>query len=162
MNLTAKDILLRGIIKGELNEDNIAQIGIDLNVVEIFNIGSGGLIPIKGKTKLPNYTQVKPVTNSDGLKVWILSPGMYQVKFLQGCTIPLDCSLDLFPRSSLARVGGDIISPKWDPGFYTDQMGSFLVAHKTLLIEVGARIAQACVTINNPVEKPYNGQFQGR
>lgn len=161
MNLTAKDILLREIVTG-VSEENIAQIGIDLNVVEIYNIGSGGLVPVSGKTKLPNYTLVDPVTDSDSRKIWVLSPGMYQVKFSQGCKIPLDCSLDLFPRSSLARIGGDIVSPKWDPGFYTNQMGSFLVVHKTLMIEEGARIAQACVTLNPSVENPYNGQFQGK
>ena len=163
MKLTANQILEREIITGDIPSDNIAQVGIDLNVVEIRNISSGGFIPKEGKTVLPRTSAIEiffdPEHNCD---VWFLSPGMYEVILAQGCDIPRDCSMDLYPRSSLARIGGNIVSPKWDPGFRTERMTSFMILQKTVKIAVGARILQACVFVNEPVKDLYNGQFQGK
>lgn len=164
MKLTANQILEKGIITGKLSTENIAQVGIDLNVKDIKNISSGGCIPKEGKTILPRTTSIELFHDGERDPFWQLSPGMYEIVLEQGCNIPPDCSMDLYPRSSLARVGGGIVSPKWDPGFKTEQMTSFMILHKTVKIEKGARLVQACVFQNDPVQKEqlYNGQFQGK
>ena len=163
MRLTAKQILERKIITGPLNEDNIAQVGVDLNVINILNIGNNGYIPREGKTILPSYTEIE-LMKDKSREFWWLSPGVYSIVLAQGCNIPKDCSMELFPRSSLARCGGDIVSPIWDPGFRTEQMTSFMRLQKVVRIEKGARLLQACVILNSPLEDRdlYNGQFQGK
>jgi len=165
MKLTALEIIEKGYITGELSEDNITQVGIDLNVVEVKNISSGGFIPIKGKTALPRTSSIEifhdPEHNCD---VWFLSPGIYEIVLKQGCKIPCDYSMELFPRSSLARCGGSIVAPMWDPGFQTEKMTSFMILHKTIKIAVGARLVQACFIQNTPIHENnlYKGQFQNK
>jgi deoxycytidine triphosphate deaminase len=165
MELNSTEILERGLITGPLSVNNIAQVGIDLNVVEVKNIASGGFIPEIGKTVLPRTTPIEIFEDLEHkCKVWFLSPGIYEIVMEQGCKIPPDCSMTLYPRSSLARIGGCIVAPKWDPGFETEKMTSFMILHKTVKIAVGARLVQAVFTKCTPVSKDklYNGQFQGK
>jgi len=163
MKLNSGEILEKGIITGKIDNENIAQIGIDLNVVEIRNISSGGFIPKSGKTILPRTSVIEIFFDPEyQCDIWFLSPGMYEIILAQGCKIPNDCSMDLYPRSSLARIGGSIVAPKWDPGFETERMTSFMILQKTVKIAVGARLVQACIFQNNPVLNLYNGQFQGK
>lgn len=163
MKLTALEILDGGYITGELDESNIAQVGIDLNVMEIKNISSGGFIPVVGKTVLPRTSPIEIFHDPEyDCDIWFLSPGIYEIVLKQGCKIPADCSMSLYPRSSLARCGGSIVAPMWDPGFQTEKMTSFMILHKTIKIAVGARLVQACFIKNTSVHENnlYKGQFQ--
>jgi deoxycytidine triphosphate deaminase len=163
MKLNSSEILERGIIIGRIDNEGIAQVGIDLNAIEIRNVSSGGFIPRLGKTIVPKTFTVASYFDTEyNYDIWFLSPGIYEVILEQGCKIPNDCSMDLYPRSSLARIGGNIVSPKWDPGFETKQMTFFMILQRTVRVAVGARLVQACIFQNNPVLKPYNGQFQGK
>ena len=96
-------------------------------------------------------------------KGWYLSPGSYEVTVAQGCNIPADHTMMIRQRSSLLRSGGIIHSSIFDPGFKTDQMGTFMTVHRSIFIEEGARIAQAYVHPNTEVDEKelYDGQFQG-
>lgn len=156
--LNAKELIARGIITGPINKDNIAQHGIDLNVIQISRIIAGeGTIPAKGKTLIPRYEEVD---FQQGSSVWKLEPGMYDVVFAQGCNIPSDQMLLIRQRSSLLRSGAFICSNVYDAGFKTDNIGTMIVVMHTVNIELNARIAQIYNHQATPVDNLYDGQWQ--
>lgn len=164
--LNSRQIIDQGIITGPIDDDMIAQVGVDLRVVEIKQIFGGGVIPQQGKTKLADKESVKrqnglPIGLSNA--VWMLQPGAYDVTFEQGCNIPKDKVLLIRQRSSLLRNGTILHSSVFDPGFSTKQMGTVIIVLSPIVIEYKARIAQGYVHECNEVsqEDLYDGQFQG-
>lgn len=156
--LNAQELVAQGIITGPITEDNIAQHGIDLNVIEISRISeSEGFIPAKGKTILPKYELVH---FEFGTFTWRLQPGMYDVVFSQGCNIPSDQMLLIRQRSSLLRCGAFICSNVYDAGFKTDYLGTMLTVMHPISIEFNARIAQIYNHQATPVDNLYDGQWQ--
>lgn len=154
--ITGKQLVELGIITGEIGEDNIAQHGVDLNVVRIQGMLGVGYIPKAGRTELVKYLDIEP--NMDG--VVYLKPGAYNVTFKQGCKIPADKMLLIRQRSSLLRNGAVLHSSVFDAGFETEQIGSVLIVAHPIDIQLGARIAQIYAHDSNVVENLYNGQFQ--
>lgn len=170
MQLTGKQIIERGIIKGYC-EEAVQQQGIDVRIKslkyvknyfkEAFDITedepSVGIIPVKGKTILPPYDEV----SNDGDK-WNLTPGYYEVELEESCDIPSNATLHYKTRSSLVRCGAVIHSGQFDAGFKTDNMGCFLHVICPIIIYKGARIAQAIVFESDDVQKDslYDGQWQ--
>jgi len=153
--LNGKEMIERGIITGPIEEENISQHGIDLNLIKVERLICVGTIPRKGKTRLPEYIEVKPI---DGF--WQLKPGVYNIVFAQGCNVPSDQMLLIRQRSSLLRCGGSLHSSVFDAGFSTELLGSVMVLHHPIDIEVGSRIAQIYNHECTRVEKLYDGQFQ--
>lgn len=158
MQLTGKQIVESGIIYNNCPE-GVQQQGVDVRVKKIWKVNSNDLghIPVKGKTTTPKTTECLPWNNN-----WELTPGYYEVEFLEGCYIPAYCAMYFKTRSSLVRCGAEIISGQFDGGFKTEYMGAFLKVNIPIIIDCGARIAQAIVTETYEVEedKLYNGQWQ--
>lgn len=165
MVLTGDRIIERQIIYNVSNE-SIQQQGVDLRVDRIFKVQDGGIIPVFGKTHLPGRIEVKPDSNSywdgSGDAIFELNPGYYELELMEGCNIPNNAVLWIKGRSSIVRCGGRIDSGQFDGGFKTDSMGCYLEVIVPMVIERGARIAQAVVFESYPVknEKLYNGQYQ--
>lgn len=153
--LNGKELLELKVITGEIPTENIQQHGIDLNVVKINKIKGMGRIPLLGKTEIASYEEVPQ--NSG---VWVLEPGAYDVTMKQGCDIPSNMMLLIRQRSSLLRNGAILHSSVFDAGFKTDQIGTVMILQNPLIIEVGARIAQAYAHNCTEVENLYDGQFQ--
>lgn len=164
MNLTGKQLVEQGIITGDIREENIAQHGVDLNLIEVRRISGPGFIPLEGKTKLAFRSFVeKEEINVDGQTVigWKLTPGAYDITFEQGCDIPNNQRLQIVQRSSLLRNGAILRSSMFDSGFKTNSIGTVIYLSEELWIQEGARVAQIYATSSNTVENLYNGQFQG-
>lgn len=163
--LNSREILQQKIVSGPIDEDMIAQVGIDLRVIEIKRVFGGGIIPQKGKTKLGKKEVMK---REDGRAielqnaVWLLHPGVYDVTLEQGCNIPSDKVMLIRQRSSLLRNGTILHSSVFDPGFKTKNIGTVMIVNAPIAIEYRARIAQAYVHPCNQVAKEdlYDGQFQ--
>lgn len=156
--LNSNELLDRGIITGPINSQNIAQHGIDLNVIKISAIeNSEGFIPAEGKTIIPRYSEVPFHQDTN---TWHLKPGMYDVVFAQGCNIPADQMLLIRQRSSLLRCGAFICSNVYDAGFKTENLGTMLTVVNPINIEYNARIAQIYNHQCTPVENLYDGQWQ--
>ncbi len=153
--LTGKEIIERGIVTGYCDE-GIQQQGIDVRIKNIKTLYGPGVIPAKGKTKLP---ETSPVELNNGQ--WILPAGYYEVDLVEGINMPNDAALYFKTRSSLVRCGAIVESGQFDAGFNTSAAGCFLDVKRTIVIEPGARIAQAIVHTSNPVDNVYDGQFQG-
>lgn len=164
MQLTGRQIVDRGIIKG-FSDNAIQQQGIDVRVESIRQVTAEnelaeirwGSVPKEGKTFLPFYTDVEMEDDK-----YYLHPGYYDIELMESCEIPNNATLHYKTRSSLVRCGAIVHSGQFDAGFKTDNMGCFLEVINPIVIERGARIAQAIVFESYPVdgEDMYNGQWQ--
>jgi deoxycytidine triphosphate deaminase len=157
MQLTGKQIVKSEIITNYC-EEGVQQQGIDVRLKSIRGMSDLGKVPAQGKTKLPYYFEVK--IGED--KCIELQPGYYEVEFEEACNIPNNMVLNYKTRSSLVRCGAIIHSGQFDAGFKTNNMGAFLHVIRPIILEKGARLAQAIVTESYPVdnENLYNGQWQ--
>ena len=158
MQLTGEQIVKNQVVTNCCAE-GIQQQGLDVRLNKVFQyIGGRGFIPSEGKTALPKYHEID--VNEENK--FVLMPGYYEVEFMEGCDIPLDCAMYFKTRSSLVRCGSEILSGQFDGGFKTDKMGAFLKVEIPIIIEHGARVAQMIVNETYPVneENAYNGQWQ--
>jgi deoxycytidine triphosphate deaminase len=151
------------------------QIGIDLSVCKIEKIMVGGEVYTDETIINPEYylevetfkcskteKLIYDELSKDTRECWELMPGAYSLTFNEGVQIPPNCTGFILQRSSLYRMGNQICSPVWDPGFKTDQMGTTLIVNNRMIIEKNARVAQFFLHENAPVEELYDGQFQNK
>ena len=156
MNLTGQQLVDKGIITGPIEEDNIAQHGVDLNLIKVQRIIGQGTIPAKGKTILADREDVE----LDEQGFWNLSQGAYDITLAQGCKIPSNQSMQIVQRSSLLRNGSVLRSSLFDAGFYTDNIGTVFIVTVPIRIEYNARVAQIVAQASNEVINTYDGQWQ--
>lgn len=166
MNLTGKELIAAKIITGRIVPDNIQQHGVDLNLIKVEKIQGPGFIPVAGKTVLAKRIFIQPEEmiapgTTIPILAWQLEPGAYDITFEQGCNIPADQRLQIVQRSSGIRNALIVRSALFDAGFTTSHIGTVMIVHEPINIEVGARIAQIYATTSNLVENLYNGQWQG-
>jgi len=169
--LTAKQIVEKGLLKLEHTKGKPAQIGYDLSLKQVNQIGDPngrdgvyrhhkiGKV-LKDRTELTTYTPY-PLVSLDGAHGWLLYPGTYDITFNEGCKIPGNLVGLIRQRSSLLRNGTVLHSSVFDPGFETDFMGTVMVVNETIFIEEGARVAQIYFHECDEVDELYNGQWQG-
>lgn len=158
MQLTGKQIIEKGIITNYC-EEGVQQQGIDVRLKSLRAMLNRGKVPAQGKTILPRYYEAE--FGEDNCIE--LPTGYYEVEFEEACNIPNNMVLNYKTRSSLVRCGAIIHSGQFDAGFNTNNMGAFLHVIRPIILEKGARLAQAIVTESYPVddENMYNGQWQG-
>lgn len=156
--LTGKQIFEKGIVTKVANpEKQIQQVGIDLTISYFSKVDGVGFIPKDGKTILPNYTKLEwPEDN-----ILILQPGIYECVFNEGCNFDSRTEGKIIHRSSVLRSGSILMSAEFDPGFETENIGSFITVNMPIKIEKGARLGQmTCNLTDEEVENTYNGQWQ--
>lgn len=165
MQLTGKSIKEKGIITN-IGPDSVQQQGVDVRLDRIYKVCGLGVVPMKGKTFLPDKIEVFPtdvsgVISSDN-EAFELEPGYYEVDLMEGCNIPPNAAMYFKGRSSMVRCGVHVDSGQFDGGFQTAKMGCFLDVKIPIVIERYARIAQAIVSETEVVASKdlYNGQFQ--
>jgi len=166
--LNAQQILEEGLLKLENSHGKPAQVGYDLSLREVNQIGYRGTPDsrigkvLKDKTELATYTPIE-LKNVDGARGWFLYPGAYDITFNEGCKIPEDRVGLIRQRSSMLRNGTVLHSSVFDPGFETTFMGTVMVVNEVIFIEENARVAQIYFHPCVPVAKEdlYNGQWQG-
>lgn len=164
MQLTGKQIIDQKIISN-CCEEGVQQQGIDVRVIDVKEVQDWGFIPQHGKTRKCSVVPIETETlemNTGTVEAWKLPTGYYEVTFEESCNIPANAVLHYDARSSLVRCGGKIFSGQFDGGFHTDHMGAFMELAKPIIIEKGARIAQARVEETYPVDEEnlYDGQWQ--
>jgi len=162
--LNVQQILDEGLLKLEHSKGKPAQVGFDLTLKQVNQIGLNGKDGrigkvLKDKTELTNYTPY-PLMNLDGAHGWLLYEGVYDITFNEGCKLPSNRVAFIKQRSSLYRNGAIINSPVFDPGFETNFMGTLMYVHETIFIEENARVAQIYFHECESAEL-YNGQWQG-
>ena len=160
--LNVAQILDEGLLRLEHAQGKPAQVGFDLTLKQVNQIGSSvGKIGkvLKDKTELTNYTPYALI-NLEGAHGWLLYAGVYDITFNEGCKLPANRVAFIKQRSSLYRNGTIINSPVFDPGFETEFMGTLMYVHETIFIEENARVAQIYFHECEAAEL-YDGQWQG-
>lgn len=155
MQLTGKQIHELGIVTNH-SDEAVQQQGVDVRIRSISELKGCGVIPEHGKTSLPNTFPIEP---DEGR--WCLPAGYYEVELMEGIKMPDNAALYFKTRSSGVRCGAIVHSGQFDAGFETEHAGCYLEVLRTVVIEVGARIAQAIVHTSDSVTNTYNGQYQG-
>jgi deoxycytidine triphosphate deaminase len=167
--LNANQIIEKGLLKLEHSKGKKAQIGYDLSLKEVNKIGNSsgfGFVGesrvgkvLKDKTELTTYNKVEKL-NLDAKHGWLLHPGVYDITFWEGCTIPSNYVGLIRQRSSMLRNGTVLHSSVFDPGFETEFMGTVMVVNEPIFVEEDARVAQIYFHECDPVEELYDGQWQ--
>lgn len=169
--LNSEQIIERKILKLDNSKGLKSQIGYDLSVKEIKSLYYPGYVK-KDSTVLPEYrtvelSKVKTINEKTFEPIeterWYLNPGYFEITFWEGCDIPNNLVGLIRQRSSMLRSGALLHSSVFDPGFETEEMGSFIAVFHPIFIEKDARIAQIYFHECEPVGKEnlYNGSYQG-
>lgn len=165
MFLNAKSIEQHLIFDEEARQlGKPAQVGFDLSISHINRIiggthkltQSGSEIDMNAYLPMPWI--VSPYRPKE--RVWELYEGVYAIAFHQGCSLPDNVKAEIVHRSSLLRMGVEIKSAVYDPGFKTERMGAVMIVHNNVSIEYGSRVAQIIMAYTETSEK-YDGQYQG-
>lgn len=159
--LNANQIIEQNLLKLDNTHGKPAQVGYDLSIKSVQKIMSHikfGCV-LKDKTLLAHYEPMDS-TQLDGYTGWLLYPGVYDITFYEGCKIPANRTAFIKQRSSLYRNGVIINSPVFDPGFETENMGTFMYVHETVFIEQDARVAQIYFHESTSTDNLYDGQWQ--
>jgi deoxycytidine triphosphate deaminase len=153
--LNAKEIEKEYLIVLDNAKGKFAQVGYDLSVKSISKLKGGGKV-LKSKTIV---NDLEEATFNEWDNGWWLEPGTYDITMNEGCDIPPTRTAMVRQRSSLLRNGAIIASSIFDPGFYTDNIGTVMIVTTTIFIEKDARVAQMYFHENNEGDV-YDGQFQ--
>jgi deoxycytidine triphosphate deaminase len=156
--LNAKEILEEGLIVLDKSYGAPAQVGYDLSAKEIRKTGGSIGHVLTDKTIVGDLVDIE-LDIVNGREGWLLSPGTYDITMNEGCNITPNRTAMVRQRSSLLRNGAIIASSIFDPGFYTDNIGTVMIVTNDLFIEKNARVAQMYFHENNEGEL-YDGQFQ--
>jgi deoxycytidine triphosphate deaminase len=162
MILNADQILEEGLILlGSNSHGKPAQVGFDLSIKAVNQTGRNVGKVLVDKTVVSQHTAVQK-TSVDGKLGWMLYAGVYDVIMNEGCNIAPNRVGLIRQRSSLMRNGALIQSSIFDPGFKTDNIGTYMFVNNPIFIEENARVAQMYFHDCTPVgeDKLYNGQFQ--
>lgn len=139
----------------------IQQCGIDLTVNNILKIDHHGSINFDNTNrKIPGNSVVPIHLGEKGEEsFWYLTEGYYIVKYNEQISLKDNVMGQVFPRSSLMRMGATIQSAVWDPGYVGKGMG-LLIVSTPIRVYKNARIAQMIFHYVQPTEKRYEGTFQ--
>lgn len=166
MKLTGNEIISEGIVSN-YTEDGIQQQGVDLRISRLSKLDGVGAVTINNGTILPKLTEMQPLRYTGQGKFngaiigWMLSPGVYDIEFMEGFQIPNNRVGGYKTRSSLVRQGSIVKSGAFDAGFQTNNAGGMLYVYRNIIIEKGARICQLMIDESRKVSNTYDGQFQG-
>lgn len=149
-----------------LNHAVPAQVGVDLTIAKIELILPGNAIFNEDSKLIKDSITYEeaPFSILNNLKYYHLQPNTnYAIEFEQGLYQLKENEWGLIiQRSSLLRTGCHIISSIWDPGFFTNTMGTTLFTGNTgVTLPVGCRVAQLLIFDNEPATSLYNGTWQG-
>lgn len=159
--INAKQILEENLLNLNKAFGKPAQVGYDLSLKAVNKVGGSiGKVFIE-KTELNVHTPIE-TTEAYGKEGWILGPGVYDFQMNEGCKIAANRVAFIKQRSSLMRNGTIMQSSLFDPGFETENIGSYCVVNTMIFIEKNARVAQIYFHECTPVDSDqlYQGQWQ--
>lgn len=153
--LTGKEIVEHGIVQGFPDLDAAVQpCGVDVSLGSIEYPLTRGALGTVSKV-LPEFGDLQGTA--------ILRPEQaYLVRLNEQFRIPDDVVGMMYPRSTMLRMGADVRTAVWDPG-YTGRGQVLLVVHNPLGIELykNTRIAQVVFHRIGQETDGYDGSYQG-
>lgn len=155
---------------GQRELDIPEGVGVDLRLGQVHVVSEGGaFIEADGKAGLGKRkgVQTKQLAewkpDSDEQEFVNIEPGhYYMVRTIEGLKTPLDVMPMIYPRSTLFRVGLQLLVTKTDPGYEgplacgLKNLGEFPVK-----LQLGARIANIVFYQIEGTGTAYRGQHMG-
>ncbi len=159
--INAKQIIDENLLILDKAFGKPAQVGFDLSLKAVNRVGGTMGKVFVDSTKQNMHSEVDTY-EMDGKEGWLLSSGVYDFVMNEGCNIAANRVAFIKQRSSLMRNGALMQSSLFDPGFKTDNIGSYCFILLPIFIERNARVAQMYFHECTPVSEDqlYNGQFQ--
>jgi len=125
--------------------DQFQKYGVDLTVRDVKEFLSAGQLAFSNKhRKFPDTRQLifPEKTSLRGEYIW-LDPGAYLVTFNEVIEVPDDTIAVTRPRSSLIKMGANINTPVWGPGFNDHAQGILEIHNQAgLRLRKFARLAR--------------------
>lgn len=134
--------------------------GVDITLGSVLHIGSGRLTMLKSGSATPRKVELRSTESKDGLNVYDVEPGYYEVKYNEVITIPDGHIGFILPRSTLMRNGVMLHTAVWDAGYEGEGSGGLSV-HHPFTVEQGTRIGQLVLAKAEDSSISYDGQYQG-
>lgn len=158
----------QGIVTKITNpEKQVGSDGIDLTVKMMARVLTD-TPAIISENKAANVHRLQSLTapatvNRDGVDYYVLTAGVYDVVFNEGCNLPKGVAAELRLRSSFVRQGCIGVAGLYDAGFHTDHIGMFVhvFGEGLILVEKNVRLAQI-VCYESDSSRTYDGQYQGQ
>jgi dCTP deaminase len=150
--------------------ENPEGVGVDLRLGQVHVISEGGaFIEADGAAGLGKRkgVQTKLLTewqsDADEQKFVSIEPGNYYVvRTIEGVKTPLDVMPMVYPRSTLFRVGLQLLVTKTDPGYEGPlAFGLKNLSDFPVQLQLGARIANIVFHNIEGRGTAYRGQHQG-
>ena len=141
-------------------EEQIQPNGIDLRLVEVKHITGRAALPREGRI-VGKDVQIDKVPAKDGWFDLHSLNGNYLVEFAEDISVPDGFCATIITRSSLVRVGFDVMSGLWDTGF-KGRLGASVRLKNPVQIQYGARLAQVMFHKSEFNGLRYTGAYQGQ
>lgn len=140
-------------------EEQIQPNGVDLRVEEVKLVSGRAQLPREGRI-VGTEVQIAQVAAKDGWFDLHSLNGNYLVEFAESISVPDGFCATIITRSSLVRVGMDVITGLWDTGFQ-GRLGASVRLRNPVQIQVGARLAQVMFHASEFNGLRYAGSYHG-
>lgn len=147
--------LVEGLID---RNQQVQQSGIDFTLQQIEKFKTSGQLDFdNSERKLPD---MEPVTPQNGW--FILSQGVYKVKFNEVVHLPTTIMGIARPRSTLLRCGATMNTALWDPG-YEGRSESLLTVMNPhgIKLKQNAKVMQMIFLPLSEATEAYRGKYHG-
>lgn len=139
-------------------EEQIQPNGVDLRL-ETLKLVSGRAALPRDTHIIGTEIQINEVTPKDGWFDLHSQSGNYLVDFAETISVPDGYCATIITRSSLRRVGMDVVAGLYDTGF-SGRLGASIRIRNPVRIQVGARIAQVMFHTAQFNGHRYAGMYQ--
>jgi dUTP pyrophosphatase len=155
---------------GQRELGNPEGVGVDLRLGQVHVVSEGGaFIEADGAAGLGKRRGVQTKllaewkANSDKQEFASIEPGQYyMVRTIEGLKTPLDLMPMIYPRSTLFRVGLQLLVTKTDPGYEGPlACGLKNLSNFPVKLQLAARIANIVFYKIEGVGTAYRGQHMG-
>lgn len=140
-------------------EEQIQPNGVDLRVEEVKLVSGRADLPREGRIQ-GTEVQIQKIPAKDGWFDLHSLTGNYLLEFVESISVPDGFCATIITRSSLVRVGMDIITGLWDTGF-SGRLGASVRLRNPVRIQYGARVAQVMFHESVFSGHRYSGGYQG-
>lgn len=163
MVLDGKEILEKYYVTAPDNvypiDEQVQPNGVDLRLDSIKFVQGKASLPRDGRLNATDV-QIQDIPAKDGwfdLQMW---QGNYLVDFRESISVPDGYCAIIITRSSLVRIGCDVITGLWDTGF-SGRLGGSLRLRNPIKIQYGARMAQVMFYKSVFNGHRYEGAYKG-
>lgn len=150
-------------------EKQVGSDGIDLTLHSINRVDDSELRPAvltenKKYTIHRSHTELTPIALTEDYKIssgYVLSPGVYDFTFNEGCNLKNGVAGLLLLRSTFVRNGNIGQCGLHDNGFETEHLGMMVHVTRQTIVEQGMRVAQI-VLWESASAKEYDGTYNNQ